>query len=292
MSTTATRDVYQLVTNQIISTLEKGVIPWRQPWANVGQPQNLITGKYYRGINSFLLSALQFEYNFYLTYNQVQKLGGRVKKGEKANLVIFTKMIEKKTEDTKKPDYIPFLRYYWVFNVAQCEGIEHKLPEPFVRAFAPIPECLRIIERMPALPDIRHHGDEAYYHPKHDFINVPKPERFDTNENYYATLFHELVHSTGHAGRLGRSGVTESAPFGGDLYSNEELIAELGACYLCSFAGIDYKPIDNHAAYIHHWLRRLQGDNRLIIKAAAQAQKAVDYILNTKAETYEQSEAA
>jgi antirestriction protein ArdC len=278
------KDVYTIVTNQIIAQLEKEIIPWRTPWQGNDVPQNLLTKHTYRGINLWLLAMLNYEQPYFLTYKQVQELGGKVKKDESGHLVIYWKYENKQTED--EPEDEPakqkaILRYYLVFNISQCEGLSaDKLPVPNQQAFEPLIECESIVNEMPNPPEIQFKETEAYYHPGKDFINMPKRKLFKKQEEYYATLFHELVHSTGHQSRLEREGIQLMTPFGSTSYSKEELIAEMGSCYLAHYAGISPKPLSNSVAYIQGWLEHLKQNKKILLFAASQAQKAVDYILN------------
>jgi antirestriction protein ArdC len=274
-------DVYAIVTNRIIEHLEKGVIPWHQPWTDAGLPKNMITGKNYRGINVWLLASLKYPQNYYLTFKQVRDLGGTVKKGEKAQEVIFWKWLEKENNETNEIKKIPLLRYYNVFNIDQCTGIpKEKLPLVIERKNNPIEACEKIITEMPKRPDIRYDEHRAYYNKAQDFVNMPKVETFLNSEGYYGTLFHELVHSTGHNERLNRIELTNSKGFRTQEYAVEELTAEMGASYLKSYAGIPIEQLENNAAYIQGWLERLKNDKRFIVHSSAQAQKATDFILN------------
>jgi antirestriction protein ArdC len=281
-------DVYTIVTNRIIELLEKGVIPWQQPWTEAGIPKNLITGKNYRGINVWLLNSLNYAQNSFLTFKQVQDLGASIKKGEKANLVVFWKWLEKENIETKEVERIPLLRYYNVFNIDQCTGIpKEKLPQVIESKIDPIEACEKIITEMPKKPDIRHVEQRAYYNRSEDYVNLPRTETFKTSENYYATLFHELVHSTGHSDRLNRRELTDSKGFNSQDYAVEELTAEMGASYLKSYAGIPIEKLDNNASYIQSWLERLKNDKQFIVHSSAQAQKATDFILNIRNEEKE-----
>lgn len=276
-------DVYAIVTDRIIEHLEKGVVPWRKPWTEAGLPKNLITGKQYRGINVWLLASLNYEQNYFLTFKQAKELGGSVKKGEKSQEVIFWKQIEREKRETGETERIPFLRYYNVFNIAQCEGIpKEKLPQVIERKNDPIKSCEEIIEKMPKRPEIRHKEHRAYYHPVNDYVNMPKAETFIDSGSYYGALFHELVHCTGHKERLCRKEITERNTFGSKPYAIEELTAEMGSCYLKSYAGIPIENLDNSAAYIQGWLEKLKKDKKFIVYASAQAQKATDFILNVR----------
>ena len=278
-------DVYLIVTNRIIEHLEKGVVPWHKTWTDAGLPKNLVTGKHYRGINVWLLSSLNYSQNSFLTFKQVKDLGGSVIKGEKAQEVVFWKWFEKENEETGEKEKVPMLRYYRVFNISQCENIPlEKIPKEVERNNNPIEECEKIINEMPKRPRIQQKMQEAYYDRKNDYINIPKQKTFDNSESYYATLFHELVHSTGHGNRLNRKELLDSRGFQSEEYAVEELTAEIGASYLKSIAGIPIEQLENNAAYIQHWLYHLKNDKRFIIHASAQAQKATDYILNIQNE--------
>lgn len=273
-------DVYQIVTDRIIRLLETGTVPWHRPWKGGDQwPQNFITRRVYRGINLFLLNATQYPSPYWLTFRQVLALGGHVKKGERSFPVVFWKIFrEDGNEDA--PKRIPFLRYYSVFNVAQCEGI--KVPvKPVVETppFQAIERCERVVTEMPKRPVIQHTGPRASYAPALDVVTMPDVKQFESSEAYYSTLFHELTHATGHFTRLNRKEVTEPNRFGSDPYSREELVAEMGSAFLCGHCAIENKTIDQSASYIQSWLGRLKEDRKLVVHAAAQAQKACDFIL-------------
>jgi antirestriction protein ArdC len=287
----AARDVYASVTDKIIEHLGKGTVPWQKPWRDGGTPRNLITQRPYRGINLILLGMEGYDHNLFLTFDQARNIGAKVMRGAKGHMVVYWHKPDQKEEavlaeerehsnDTGKPK--AFLQYYTVFNIAQCENIPERLV-PSERATEILTPCEEIIKGMPNAPTIQHKEAKAYYEVVQDIINMPKKKSFKADTAYYATLFHELVHSTGHDSRCARKGVVEMAEFAGELYSKEELVAEIGACLLCSVSGIapDFK---NSTAYIQGWLKKLQDDKRLIVWAASLAQQATDYILNVKAE--------
>ena len=280
-----TRDVYAIVTNLIIEKLEQGVIPWKQPWKDIGPPRNLITQRPYRGMNFLLLSTLGYSENEFLTFKQIQDLGGRVKKGEKAHLVILWVWVDE--DSNKRMQEVtgrkrPLLRYYFVFNVSQCTGLPTKPEQLVSKPNDPIEKCEGIVAGMPNRPKIVHDENEAYYHPLADYINMPNIQMFESSKAYYGTLFHELIHSTGHQDRLNRKELVGQTNFGSDLYSIEELTAEIGSCYLTSYAGIAINDLKNSVAYLQGWLNRLKQDKKFIVYATAHAQRAVDYILNVK----------
>lgn len=277
-------NIYEIITEKIIEKLEQGVIPWRKPWVN-GAAVNWKTQKPYRGINVFLLEAGE-----YATFKQIQEAGGKVKKGEKSHIVVFWKWLEKEDEENGQVQKIPYLRYYRVFEInTQVEGLESKRKE-IVYDHDPIEQAEEVFKGYINSPDYTFYSGQAVYYPTFDKINCPPLKDFTKAEEYYSTLFHEMVHSTGHKSRLARPGVTtEMVAFGDEVYSKEELVAEMGAAMLCGVAGIDNSTIDNSASYINSWLQKLKEDQRLIVQAAAQAQKAVDYILG-KEESKEDSE--
>ncbi len=286
-------DIYAIVTDKIINLLESGVVPWRRPWSSTGMLRNLVSKKPYRGANFFLLSASKYVSPFWLTMRQANELGGHIRKGEESTVVVFWKVDDAKqsTEDLDgeetdgKTRRRFLLRYYRVFNLEQCElprAVLDKLPKIETHEHDPIEAAERIIAGMPNPPEIQYAGSKAFYSPITDRITLPPRERFTSAEEFYATAMHESVHSSGSEKRLAREGICEVAPFGSALYSKEELCAEMGAAFLCAEAGISNAVIDNQAAYVAGWLKKLRDDRKLLIHAAAQAQHAVDYILNRK----------
>jgi len=269
---------YERITSRIIGLMEQGTVPWHKPWQiRTGLPRNLVTQKPYRGINTFLLMSLGYESPHWLTFRQAVQLGGNVKKGEKSCPVVFWKTLQVTDEASGEAENIPFLRQYNVFNIAQCEGLKN-VPLTDDPAFA-LTEAADIVTNMPDRPPIKHGMTEAYYSPPQDLVGMPDPKRFKTEEGYHAALFHELIHATGHEKRLKRLSIAERNGFGSDPYCKEELIAELGSAFLCGQAGIVDRTIDSSAAYIEGWLKRLKSDQTFIVYAAAQAQKAADFIL-------------
>lgn len=276
--------VYEIVNESILGMLEKGTVPWQRPW--VTNPPLNVRGTRYRGINVWLLSAQAMAKGYkapiWLTFKQAKAMGGSVKKGESSTLVIFWKFLEKDRDG--KVDKFAMLRYYRVFNVEQCEGLNaEKLPKLNQgHEFSPLEACEKIVAGMADLPQITHGGDRASYCPPLDVVRMPHPSDFSGTEEYYSTLFHELGHSTGHERRLGRLKGQELASFGSDRYSKEELVAEMTAAYLAAEAGIENRTIDNSAAYIQNWMRRIKDDVRLVVMAASQAEKAADFILGRK----------
>lgn len=268
---------YDRITERIVTLLEQGTVPWHKPWkAKTGWPRNYVSQKQYRGINVFLLHAMSYESPCWLTFRQASQLGGCVRQGEKACPIVFWKQRKIADEASGEEKNIPLLRIYHVFNAAQCDGLKDAPP---VTDEIVTLKPAEIVAHMPQLPAIKHGMTRAFYSPHEDSVGMPMRERFDTEEGYYATLFHELVHSTGHEKRLKRTTLAENNGFGSDPYCKEELIAELGAAFLCGQAEISERTIASSAAYLNGWLERLRQDKTLIVQAAAQAQKAADFIL-------------
>ena len=289
-------DVYTIVTEKIINLLEQGVVPWRKPWTSTGLPRNLVSKKPYKGINYFLLSASKYVSPFWLTYSQATGLGGHVRKGEESTVIVFWKVedLKQSSEDhdfeerDKKSRRRVLLRYYRVFNLGQCElpqAVLDRLPKFETHEHDPIEAAERIIAEMPNPPEIQYAGSKAFYNSITDRITLPPRELFTTTEEFYATALHETVHSTGNHKRIAREGVCEAAPFGSPTYSFEEMVAEMGAAYLCAEAGISPAVVGNQAAYIAGWLKKLRDNRKLLVHAAAQAQKAADFILHHTFET-------
>ena len=273
-------DVYSVVTDRIIRQLESGIIPWRKPWTGIqGGAYSGTTGKPYSLLNQMILGKP----GAYFTFNEMAKRGGKIRKGEKASMIVFWKQVKlSETDPTTgelKEKIVPMLRYYNVFHVDQIDGITIDTPAPVEHE--PITEAEAIINNYTAREGltIQHQlGNEAFYSPLRDCIVLPLMEQFTDTAEYYSTTLHECVHSTGHKSRLNRLKTT--AHFGNDDYSKEELVAEIGAAALVNYTGIETgKTLKNSAAYIQSWLRALKNDKRLIVGASAAAQKAVDYIL-------------
>jgi antirestriction protein ArdC len=288
-------NTYEIVTERIVKLLEQGLIPWRRPWSAGGAPRNLVSKKVYRGVNFFLLSATKYVSPYWLTLRQANELGGSVRKGEHGEIVVFWKVENgKEREDESETDAAEridesdksrrrfVLRFYRVYNLEQCElpqAVLDKLPKIETYQHDPIEAAERIIANMPNPPAIEYGGTKAFYSPSADRITLPPRELFSSAEEFYATLNHEVSHAAGHPKRLNRDSIAEAAPFGSRTYAAEELIAELSAAYLCAEAGISPAVIENEAAYLQGWLGKLKSDRRLIVIAAAKAQKAADYIL-------------
>lgn len=308
------RDLFNEVTTSVITALESGTIPWERPWANASGskrhfPRSVSTGKVYSGINIFtMFLSHRWECPWYLTFRQAKKLGGSVRGGEKGTMVVFWKMLKVDETDeatgqkTKKT--IPMLRNFTVFNVEQCD-----LPDDAIERLAkrldriapkaPPKREIEILKDAQGISDaytdrsgvaVNHGGSRAYYSPAQDYIQMPDQHTFNTDHAYYATLFHEEAHSTGHESRLNR--IKTTANFGSEDYSREELTAEMGAAFLCAVTGISKPEVDgNRDAYIASWIKALKDDERALVVAAGKAQKAADYILAAKDEGDEGEEA-
>ena len=279
--------VYKIVTDRLIKMLEQGVVPWRCPWSG-GIPMNFISKRPYSGINILLLGMLNYKYPYFLSRNQVTVLNEKIKSGEKSNLVIFYRAYrqKKKNKDEKSGNeeteiitkYV--LRYYSVYNIDQTT-----IKVPQKAKFNPILACDQVVSKMPLKPMIISKHQKAYYSPVQDIVNMPEFNSFKDSESYYSTLFHELVHSTGHQSRLNRDTVTLSHAFGDSQYSEEELIAEIGAAFLSAHSGISNHTINNSAAYIEGWLNVIEKDSRFIFKCSKMAKEAMEFILKDSGES-------
>ena len=270
-------DIYAEITNRMIQEMEKGQIPWRQPWQAAGAAISHTTGKAYSLLNQMLLGRA----GEWLTFKQVNAEGGFVRKGEKARMVVFWKWLDQEDEKTGEVKQIPYLRYYNVFHIDQCEGIaaKHMQTNPNPASADETAEAIiaAYVKREGVTIEHRE-GDAAFYQPATDRIVLPKLSQFSETAEYYGTAFHEMVHSTGHMKRLARLDTT--ANFGGEEYSKEELVAEIGSAALVHYVGLETSSsFTNSAAYVQNWLTVLKSDKRFIVSAAGKADKAVNYIL-------------
>jgi antirestriction protein ArdC len=275
--------IYQTVTDRILTQLKAGVVPWRKPWTS-GLPRSLASGKEYRGINILMLATTPFESSYWLTFRQAQHLGGHVRKGEKATPVVFWKWrtpeeLKKLQGEGKAEGVAPCVPFVFpVFNLDQVEGVERPKTEAATATEERHTIADQMLGVMPSRPEIVHSvTSQPAYFPKHDRIRLPHLSQFRSGDHYYAVLFHELVHSTGHASRLNRFRDAEGDRV--ERYSLEELVAEFGAAFLCGFAGIrDPGLEDLHASYIDGWSEVFARDPRILLRAASAAQKATDYV--------------
>jgi antirestriction protein ArdC len=283
------KDVYTRVTERIVSDLEQGVRTWMKPWSVEHTAGRISTplrhnGTPYRGMNILLLwgeaMAKGYVAPIWMTYKQAQELGAIVRKGEHGSLVVYASHITKTEtnelgEDTERE--ISFLKGYTVFNVEQVDGLAAPY---YAQSVSPLPLSERIENADRFMVNtgatICHGGDRAFYAPARDAIQLPRFEAFKDKESYYATALHELTHWTKHEHRLARDFSTKR--FGDDGYAREELVAELGAAFLCAALGITPAIRDDHSAYLGHWLKMLKEDKRAIFSAAAHAQRAADFL--------------
>jgi antirestriction protein ArdC len=282
-------DLYTRVTDRLIADLERGVRPWMKPW-NAEHAAGRITrplrhnGQPYRGINVLLLwleaESKNYSAPLWLTFKQARELGGFVRKDERGSPVIYSSSFTRKqeTEDGSEAEQaIRFLKEYAVFNAEQVEG----LPPPFYASAAPPLDLARRIEAADRFfaqtgADIRHGGNQAYYACEADYVQMPPFVAFTDAESYYSTLGHEKIHWTKHPNRLAREFGRKT--FGGEGYAREELVAEIGAAFLCCDLGITPEAREDHAAYLDYWLKVLKEDKKAVFTAAAQAQRAVDFL--------------
>ena len=273
-------DIYSMVTDRIIKALEAGTIPWHKPWKGGGSRLAIshVTGKPYSLLNQLFLGVQPGEY---ITFKQCTQEGGYIRKGEKAQMVVFWKWLDSKDEQTGEIQQVPFLRYYSVFHLDQCEGITAKHSAMVERPAEADAAAEAIIAEYVSREGVGleyQEGDAAYYQPSLDRIVLPKLSQFTETAEFYSTAFHEMVHSTGHMKRLARLDTT--ANFGSETYSKEELIAEIGSAAMVNHAGLETdKSFRNSAAYVQNWLQVLKDDKRFIVSAAGKAEKAVNFIL-------------
>lgn len=277
------QNAYEMVTNRIIEQLENGVIPWQKPWSGTHSgAYNRISNKPYSLLNQMILK----HNGEYATFKQWSDLGGKIRKGEKSEVVVFWKIqpFEEENENGEKViKQIPLLRHYNVFHISQVDGVEPK-EQLKISDLEPIEEAekiktdymnrehLKIFEKV---------TNKAFYTPTFDYIEVPCKEQYQNIEEFYSTLFHEMIHSTGHKSRLNRSDMQGIVRHGSEKYSKEELTAELGSVTLINTLGIETeKSFRNSSAYIQNWLQALKNDNKFIVSASSKAEKAVKYILN------------
>jgi antirestriction protein ArdC len=286
-------DVYQKVTDLMIAELEKGCIPWIRPWRD-GEPPipvNALSGRPYHGINVPLLwnsaDRRGFSCDRWLTFRQVETLGGTVHQGEQASFAVLYLPRTREMRDCEgnpvfaddgEPEVHHFglVRAFRLFNLSQCEGLPASLFEPYPRPDHPV-DVAESLLRSSGVSMTHRQQSEAFYRPATDAIMMPHPQQFDSGEAYYATLLHELTHATGHASRLNRKAITDPAR-SKEAYAAEELVAEMGAAFLCALTGIEGRL--QHASYIDFWLQILRNDKRALMRASGLARSACDWLLN------------
>ena len=284
--------LYQTITDKICKMLENGTTPWKKTWSAKDVPQNLTTKIPYRGVNVWmLLTSPHATTKFWLTWKQVMALKGRVKTEEAKNyeIVVFWKQLKysKNVNGIEEEDTFPMLRYSRVYNLSQCEFSAETLaklvPATTANEFTPLQICENIVMSYKDSPEVTFGGDRAYYSPLFDKIQMPNKIDFATPENYYATLFHEMAHSTGSEKRLKRFKATDTNMFGSEIYSKEELVAEFCSSFLCAEAGIENTTIDNSASYIKGWVSAIKNsDKNFVLSAASKASYAAEYILGKR----------
>lgn len=282
-------DIYENVTNRIIADLERGELTWLKPWSSGNTEGRIVrplrhNGLPYSGINVLMLwsAAVESGYAspFWMTFKQAQELGAHVRKGERGHLVVYANTITKTEEGENEQDEerkIPFMKGYTVFNIEQIDGLpEHyaAMPEAVIDAALRIDHAESFVAATGA--NIRHGGNSAHYSGGTDHVQMPAFEAFRSPEAYYATLAHELTHWTKHPKRLDRDFGRKK--WGDEGYAREELVAELGAAFLCADLALTLEPGMDHAAYIQSWLKVMKEDKRAIFSAAAHAQRAADFL--------------
>lgn len=280
----ASLNVYEMVTERIIKQLEQGTIPWQKPWGGVRSGAfNRISKRPYSLKNQLLLEHP----GEYCSFQQWKSLGGHIKKGAKSEFVVFWKIIDVEEKNDKgeiEKKKLPLLRYYNVFHISQVDGVE-PLKEKLNTEIEPIEEADRIIKEYVDREHITFKeciSDKAFYRPMTDTVVVPLKEQYKNINSFYQVAFHEITHSTGAQKRLDRD-IKELAPFGSEIYSKEELVAELGSAFLINHLGIETEgTFQNSASYIESWLQVLRNDNKFIVSASSKAEKAVNYILGIK----------
>jgi len=277
-------DIYQELTDKIVGKLEKGEVPWVKAMnkATFGYPQNFLTKNIYKSSNFFMTLFEDRETPYWLTYKQAKDLGGNVRKGERGVRISYFQMMEKEVEG--KIEKYPMVRYSTVFNLEQCEGIENPFQEQIdnmkLENFNTIETCEDLVTYIKdkVAPVGIEEGTKAFYTPAYDRITMADRLRYVSEPFYYRTLFHEMAHSTGHAKRLNRIGITSPHEFGSQRYAREELVAELTSAFLCSKAGIIDETFDKSTSYINNWLGALKKDKMLVYDAMKESFKAIEYL--------------
>ena len=267
-------NIYEIITDRILDALENGCVPWHKDWRDAAISHS--TGKGYRGINALLLDKP----GEYATFNQIKEAGGHVKKGARGYPVVLYKMVTSEKDGEEKTFPLP-IRYYTVFHLDDCEGVERKyIREPVEHDSIPEAEAVILDYSTRTNLTIDHlEQNRAYYSLSSDKVVLPLKTQFETLQGYYSTIFHELGHSTGHKSRLNRSTLTEQAAFGSATYSREELVAEITSAMISSELGFTSELMDNSVAYCAGWAKALKANPKMILQAANAAQRASDLIL-------------
>lgn len=283
--------IYSRITEKVIAQMEKGIVPWRKPWktlldGSVEVPRNYATKKAYKGVNYMLLACNEHVRPYYMTLNQANEMGGRVRKGAKGEIILFYKFDTKDENGDEKKIF--FEKISCVFNIADIDGIDFKLPELGVKVVSPEDNKIQFCEKIvagyregPRL--VFSNPEQAYYSPSKDTVNMPRLEAFRSQEDYYKVLYHELIHSSGHSNRLNRKELMSHNGMGTKSYAKEELTAEMGANFLSSYCGFNLEDdsdfLTNTATYIAGYLAIFKNNKDVFYDAARQAQRAVTHIL-------------
>jgi|SRR5882757_467004 len=280
-----TDKVYEIITDQVVKSLQEGTVPWRKPWDAADAPRS-IDGHRYTGLNVFLLLVQEYKSKIWMTFNAMKKHGGNLKPNQHGTIITFWKMIDGIDKETGESRKFAYLRYYKVYNLDQTENVDvpARVTEVKESEFSPIESAESILAGYPDGPTVNHSGSAAYYKSNTDTVTLPPKKSFPDVNRYYSTAFHELGHSTGHESRLNRPGVVEFDHFGSAKYGREELIAEMTAAFLNGESGILPETIEQNSAYIAGWIRTIQEDTKAVVTAAAAAQRAANYILNRSAQ--------
>ncbi len=275
--------IYETVTARILNQLAAGQVPWRKTW-KTGLPKSLATAKEYRGINILVLGCTEYTSPYWLTYREAQRQGGHVRKGQRATPVVYWKWrtleeLARRAELTGQQQIAPCVPFVSaVFNLDQVEGVARPDDDVQPRLDDRVQLADQMLDVMPDKPEIVHAIiAQPAYSPRLDRVTLPHLSQFESADEYYATLFHELVHSSGHPRRLNRFAEAEGDRV--EKYSFEELVAEFGAAFLCGFAGIQNPDTEMlQASYIEGWARVFRQDSRILVRAASAAQRAADFI--------------
>jgi len=303
-------EMYTIITEKLVAQIEKsGKLPWQKPWKtsktilrsgriiNPNEPMNYVSKRNYSGVNFWLLQCNEFTSNYWVTFKQMQGLKGKLKVNaetgkteQKATPVVFwdIKKIEVEKDGNKEEKTIFFLKYHSVFNFDQIDfetqpkEIIADVVKEEIKEIDPIEAIEQLISNIPNCATISNDGgNRAYYRPSTDSIHMPKRDHFTSSESYYGVKIHEIAHSTGHAKRLNRGTLTNNDGFGKEIYSKEELVAELTSSFVLGVTGISTDKTEmNSAAYLQSWIKALKNDTKMIFWASKEASKATNYILN------------
>jgi antirestriction protein ArdC len=269
-------DLFNSLIAKITQKLSEGVLPWRKSWSS-GVPVNYISKRPYNGINFVALSLNEYPSPYYLTYLQCKEKNGLVRKGENGSPIIYWNLLEEKGEKDSPPEKMPFVKVSYVFNLSQTSLYDIDKPKPLNY------ECESLIAGMKEQPIVQNNISRCYYNVLYDYISLPDISGFDSPAEYYSSLFHELIHWTGHKSRLNRNLVWTDK----EEDAVEELIAEIGSSYLCSICGLEPMVIENQASYIESWLKLIKEKETSFIKAVTLSRQSVGYILQDNSYSFE-----